>query len=173
MLGLLFSRVLVFLLGYAYPGYKCFKDIEKNKKDEWKDWLVYWVILAVFTMVERLADAFVFWFPLYSEAKVAFVVWLWQPRTQGAKLLYESFLKPFLLDHEQEVDRAIDESRTRATDLFVSYWQRAFVFAQQCFYHALQSWPTNHSHAQVRQGASHFNPNNAHEAAAASYYKTN
>ena len=95
MLGLLLSRVLVFLLGYAYPGYKCFKDIEKNKKDEWKDWLVYWVILAVFTMGERLADTFVFWFPLYSEAKVAFVVWLWQPRTQGAKFLYESFLKPF------------------------------------------------------------------------------
>eukprot|EP00240_Pyramimonas_obovata_P010784 CAMPEP_0118922250 /NCGR_PEP_ID=MMETSP1169-20130426/1239_1 /TAXON_ID=36882 /ORGANISM="Pyramimonas obovata, Strain CCMP722" /LENGTH=124 /DNA_ID=CAMNT_0006863085 /DNA_START=298 /DNA_END=672 /DNA_ORIENTATION=+ len=124
-------------------------------------------------MGERLADAFVFWFPLYSEAKVAFVVWLWQPRTQGAKLLYESFLKPFLLEHEQEVDRCIDESRTRATDLFASYWSRAMHYAQQCFYHALQSWPSNQNQVQGRQGGSQFNPNNAHEAAAASYYKTN
>mmetsp|Transcript_31630 Transcript_31630/g.53140 ORF Transcript_31630/g.53140 Transcript_31630/m.53140 type:complete len:174 (+) Transcript_31630:309-830(+) len=161
-----------FLLGYAYPGYKCFKDIEKNKREEWRDWMVYWLILAVFTMAERITDAFVFWFPLYSEAKVVCVVWLWHRRTQGAKLLYEAFLKPFLLEHEQEVDKCIDESRTRATDLFASYWSRAMGYAQTCFYHALQSFPQNQSAAGGRVQNAQFTPNTAHQAAASSYYKT-
>jgi receptor expression-enhancing protein 1/2/3/4 len=54
------------------------------------------LVLAVMTMAERAADQLIFWMPMYSEAKVALVVYLWHPRTQGALFLYDSFLQPFL-----------------------------------------------------------------------------
>jgi len=47
-------------------------------------------------MCERAADQLIFWLPMYSEAKVALVVYLWHPRTQGAVFVYDTFLQPFL-----------------------------------------------------------------------------
>jgi receptor expression-enhancing protein 1/2/3/4 len=53
-------------------------------------------VLAVMTIFERAADQLIFWLPMYSEAKVALVVYLWHPRTQGAIFVYDTFLQPFL-----------------------------------------------------------------------------
>eukprot|EP00238_Polyblepharides_amylifera_P005628 CAMPEP_0196585402 /NCGR_PEP_ID=MMETSP1081-20130531/50511_1 /TAXON_ID=36882 /ORGANISM="Pyramimonas amylifera, Strain CCMP720" /LENGTH=115 /DNA_ID=CAMNT_0041906929 /DNA_START=251 /DNA_END=598 /DNA_ORIENTATION=+ len=92
-------------------------------------------------LFESVADTFIFWIPMYSEAKVAFVVYLWHPRTEGASYMYNSFLLPFLKQHEHEVDRCINETKTRCADLVASYWTRAMQYAQQGFMHALQNMP--------------------------------
>lgn len=42
---------------------------------------VYRIIVAILTVVERIADAFVGWFPMYGELKLALFIYLWYPET--------------------------------------------------------------------------------------------
>ena len=37
--------------------------------------------MAILTVVERIADAFVGWFPMYGELKLALFIYLWYPKT--------------------------------------------------------------------------------------------
>jgi TB2/DP1, HVA22 family len=54
--------------------------------------------------------------PLYYEAKLLFVVWLWHPRSKGAVYLYQHSLQPLLLAHEQTIDRKIEEFKAMGGD---------------------------------------------------------
>ena len=45
--------------------------------------------------------------PPYSEGKLAFVVYLWHPKTEGALYVYETFLAPFIAQHEGDIDRCV------------------------------------------------------------------
>ncbi|KAH7440917.1 hypothetical protein KP509_03G016100 [Ceratopteris richardii] len=85
MVGSLITRALIMLVGYLYPAYKCFKCVEMNRLDtkQLTFWCKYWIILAVLTVLERLGDTFASWMPLYGEAKIAFIVYLWNPKTSG------------------------------------------------------------------------------------------
>ncbi|MBA0572576.1 hypothetical protein Golob_002908, partial [Gossypium lobatum] len=47
-------------------------------------------------------------FPLYNHAKFAFLVWLQLPSSNGAKHLYKSYLRPFLLRHQATFDKILE-----------------------------------------------------------------
>ncbi|KAJ8432058.1 hypothetical protein Cgig2_016337 [Carnegiea gigantea] len=86
MLGDFINRGLVMILGYAYPAFECFKTVERNKVDieELRFWCQYWMIIAALSVVERIGDLFISWVPFYGEMKVAFIVYLWYPKTKSS-----------------------------------------------------------------------------------------
>ncbi|MCO5606121.1 hypothetical protein L7F22_060308 [Adiantum nelumboides] len=49
-------------------------------------WCQYWVIIALINVAERIVDPFVAWVPLYGEIKLAFIIYLWHPKTQVSQL---------------------------------------------------------------------------------------
>ncbi|KAJ0791000.1 hypothetical protein HanOQP8_Chr01g0000701 [Helianthus annuus] len=51
--------------------------------------------------------------PMYSEAKLAFYIYLWYPKTMGTTYVYDSFFKPYISKHEPEIDRNLMELKTR------------------------------------------------------------
>ena len=55
--------------------------MHKKSPEKLRGWCIYWLVLATFTVFERITDAFLFFLPLYHEAKVAFVVYLWHPKS--------------------------------------------------------------------------------------------
>ncbi|KAJ0479146.1 hypothetical protein HanRHA438_Chr00c12g0849031 [Helianthus annuus] len=126
MIGSFLTRGLVMLFGYAYPAYECFKSVEKNKPDieQLRFWCQYWILVAVLTVCERIGDTFISWVPMYSEAKLAFYIYLWYPKTKGTSYVYDSFFQPYISKHENEIDRSLSELRTMAGDMTVLYWQR-------------------------------------------------
>ncbi|KAJ8561330.1 hypothetical protein K7X08_027520 [Anisodus acutangulus] len=140
MIGSFLTRGLVMVFGYAYPAYECFKTVEMNKPDiqELRFWCQYWILVALLTVCERFGDAFVSWVPMYSEAKLAFIIYLWCPKTKGTTYVYDSFFKPVVLKHEPEIDRNLLELRTRAGDMAVLYWQNAASYAQTRIFYILQ-----------------------------------
>ncbi|KAG7966770.1 hypothetical protein I3843_08G065400 [Carya illinoinensis] len=75
---------------------------------------------------------------MYSEAKLAFIIYLWYPKTKGTTYVYDSFFRPYLAKHETEIDRNLLELRTRAGDIAVLYWQRAASYGQTRIYDILQ-----------------------------------
>ena len=68
-------------------------------------WLTYWVVYCSIMIAESFADYSVFWIPGYRFAKMAFLFWLVSPKMEGAKTLYNHFLKHLLLRIEPVVDK--------------------------------------------------------------------
>ncbi|KAH0889545.1 hypothetical protein HID58_051974 [Brassica napus] len=140
MLGDFIIRLLVLILGYTYPAFECFKTVEKNKVDieELRFWCQYWILLALISSFERVGDIFISWLPLYGEMKVVFFVYLWYPKTKGTRHVYETLLKPYIAQHETEIDRKIMELRARAWDFFIFYFHNFAQAGQSTLIQAFQ-----------------------------------
>ncbi|KAJ6405891.1 hypothetical protein OIU84_013791 [Salix udensis] len=128
------------VFGYAYPAYECYKTVELNKPEveQLRFWCQYWILVAVLTVCERIGDTFISWVPMYSEAKLAFYIYLWYPKTKGTSYVYDSFFRPYIAKHENEIDRSLLELRTRAGDTAFVYWQRAASYGQTRVFEILQ-----------------------------------
>ncbi|XP_020203530.1 putative HVA22-like protein g [Cajanus cajan] len=140
MLGDFINRILILALGYAYPGFECYKTVEKNRVDieELRFWCKYWIIVALFTVLEKFTDFFVGWLPMYGEMKLVLFVYLWYPKTKGTGYVYEVVLRPIVSKHENDIDRKLLEWRARAWDFIIFYWQYCAKFGQTAFVQALQ-----------------------------------
>ncbi|MCL7033193.1 hypothetical protein MKW94_019654 [Papaver nudicaule] len=140
MMGSFLTRGLVMVFGYAYPAYECFKTVEKNKPEieQLRFWCQYWILVAMLTVFERVGDTFVSWVPMYSEAKLAFFIYLWYPKTMGTTYVYDSFFRPYIAKHEPEIDRNLLELKTRAGDMAILYWQKAATYGQTRVFEILQ-----------------------------------
>lgn len=127
-------------VGYVYPAYECYKIVERPMPDleHLRFWCQYWMIIAVVTVIERLADIVVSWVPMYSEAKLAFIIYLWYPKTMGTTYVYSTLLRPFVVQYESEIDHNLNEVRTRAGDIALLWWQKGSMYAQARFYELLQ-----------------------------------
>ncbi|XP_008799405.2 putative HVA22-like protein g isoform X1 [Phoenix dactylifera] len=139
MMGSFLTRAFVMILGYAYPAYECYKTVELNKPEieRLQFWCQYWILVAAMTVFERVGDTFISWLPLYSEAKLAFFVYLWYPKTKGTTYVYDTFVRPYVAKHETEIDRNLLELRTRAGNILVIYWQKAWSCGQTRFFEIL------------------------------------
>ncbi|QCE16682.1 TB2/DP1/HVA22-related protein [Vigna unguiculata] len=131
---------MLMVFGYAFPAYECYKAVEKNRPEieQLRFWCQYWILVAVLTICERIGDTFISWVPMYSEAKLAFFIYLWYPKTKGTTYVYDSFFRPYVAKHEPEIDRSLSELRTRAGDIAVLYWQKAASYGQTRVFDILQ-----------------------------------
>lgn len=111
--ALLFKPV-VLCVGFIYPSYASFKALESKSPTGSSQWLTYWVVFSLFTVFEYFADWLISWLPFYYLAKLAFVLWLQLPRFQGATQLYMHYIQPMVKKHEGEIDRALEEGRSKA-----------------------------------------------------------
>lgn len=57
---------------------------------------------------------------------------------QGTTYVYDSFFRPYVAKHENEIDRNLLELRTRAGDMAILYWQRAASYGQTRVFEILQ-----------------------------------
>ncbi|KAG8389889.1 hypothetical protein BUALT_Bualt01G0025800 [Buddleja alternifolia] len=140
MIGSFITRGLVLILGYAFPAYECFKTVEMNRPDieQLRFWCQYWILVAGLTVGERIGDMFIGWVPMYGEAKLAFFIYLWFPKTKGTIYVYDSFFKPYVAKHETEIDRSLLELRIRAADMALLYWQKGASYFQTRVFDILQ-----------------------------------
>merc|ERR1739848_657887 len=73
-------------------------------------------------MGEELADLFIsFWFPLYYELKILFLIWLLSPATRGATFLYRQVIHPNLARREEEIDEFVKKCKDESYSLGVKY----------------------------------------------------
>ncbi|KAL5129998.1 HVA22-like protein k [Glycine soja] len=92
-------------IGLALPVYSTFKAIENNDPYE----------------QQRI--------PLYYHMKFAFLVWLQLPTLDGARQLYSSHLRPFLLKHQARMDLIV-EFVYGAMSKIISAYQPELEFAR-------------------------------------------
>ncbi|XP_076465949.1 receptor expression-enhancing protein 5-like isoform X2 [Babylonia areolata] len=106
------AQFLCNFIGFLYPAYASIKAIESRQKDDDTKWLTYWVTYSVFSLVEFFSDIFLFWIPFYWLLKCIFLVWCFAPmEANGSTTLYYRFIRPFILRHQDKIDKALDEAK--------------------------------------------------------------
>lgn len=63
--------------------------------------------------------------PFYYEGKTVLMLWLTLPQIQGSTFVYVSYVHPFLLEHESEIDALMVEAKERCTQAGADYLRKA------------------------------------------------
>ena len=64
------SILFTFSIGFVYPAYCSVRALESRSKDDDTKWLTYWVVFALFSVIEFFSDILVGWVPFYWLTKV-------------------------------------------------------------------------------------------------------
>ncbi|KAK3446995.1 hypothetical protein EUGRSUZ_A02604 [Eucalyptus grandis] len=133
MLWNFITRCLLFVFGYVYPAFQCYKTMAKNTEvakngeqtKELRQWCQYWIIVTMFTVLERFAD-------------LGFIIYLWHPKTEGTGHVYETLQDQFMKKHESKIDEKLEEWKARAWEFASPCRQYTSDFAQDAFARAMQ-----------------------------------
>lgn len=123
------SRSVVLFFGTLYPAYYSYKAVKTKNVKEYVRWMMYWIVFALYTVVEAITDLTLAWFPLYYELKIAFVIWLLSPYTRGASLIYRKCLHPLLSSREREIDEYIVQAKERSYETMVNFGKQGLSIA--------------------------------------------
>ncbi|XP_071556436.1 receptor expression-enhancing protein 5 isoform X2 [Temnothorax nylanderi] len=100
------------IVGFVYPAYQSMKALESPKKEDDTKWLTYWVVFAIFTIIEFFSEYIVCWFPVYWLFKSIFYVWLMAPTEyNGSLILYRRVIRPKFIQYQPGLDRLLSNAR--------------------------------------------------------------
>jgi len=91
-------------LTLPYPIFASFKAIESPDKNDDIQWLTFWIVWACAVLIESLTDLFIFWIPLYFEAKLCFFLLLQMPVLNLSGKIYQLYIKPYLIQKRLYLD---------------------------------------------------------------------
>ncbi|PYH96093.1 hypothetical protein BO71DRAFT_188654 [Aspergillus ellipticus CBS 707.79] len=123
----LLSSIITILL----PIFASYKALRSADPSQLAPWLMYWVVLSAVLMAESWTVFIIGWFPFYSWIRLFFFSYLVLPQTQGARLLYQEYVDPFLEHHEREIEEFIGRSHERAKALGLQYFYQALDYVRE------------------------------------------
>eukprot|EP00833_Pecoramyces_ruminatium_P007756 jgi/Orpsp1_1/1181788/evm.model.c7180000078621.1 len=114
----IFGDLLSTLIAFIYPAYASFKAIESPDKTDDTQWLTYWTVFGFLHLIECFSDQILGWISFYYFIKSIFTLWLSLPQFRGAEILYEKFIRVYLLRNQSTIDSKINSAAKGAGDLF-------------------------------------------------------
>lgn len=109
------SSLLTTLIGVAYPAFMSFVALESEGQDDDKQWLTYWVVFGCFSILDQFAGIILALIPFYYVLKVAMLIWMFHPTSQGATTLYNSVILPYYQQYEKNLDGAFNKFERTVT----------------------------------------------------------
>uniref|UniRef100_A0A0R3RGB3 Receptor expression-enhancing protein n=1 Tax=Elaeophora elaphi TaxID=1147741 RepID=A0A0R3RGB3_9BILA len=110
------AELLCDIIGFVYPAYTSIRSVETSHKDDGAQWLTYWIIFALFNIIEYFSETFVVYFPLYWLLKCVFLLYLYLPMTRGAQKVYYRFIQSFVQKHQSALEKQMGRVADKLTD---------------------------------------------------------
>ncbi len=104
-----FGKYITCLVGVILPAYWSIKAIESPEFNDDKQWLTYWAIYGLFTLLDQFANIILRIIPFYFVIKIAFLIWCFMPNTMGALFVYNKLVGPYFRKYESKIDQRIEK----------------------------------------------------------------
>ena len=104
-----FSSYVTCLVGVLCPTYMTLKVIENPEDDDDKQYLTYWVVYGLFSIIDIFTAFLVNRIPFYYTIKLAFLIWLFMPNFKGAVVIYNLVVGPLFRKYESKFDKGVDK----------------------------------------------------------------
>ncbi|ORX50370.1 receptor accessory protein 5 [Piromyces finnis] len=114
----IFGDLLSTLIAFIYPAYASFKAIESSDKNDDTQWLTYWTVFGFLHLVECFSDQILGWVSFYYFLKSIFTLWLSLPQFRGAEVIYNKYIRVYLLKNESAIDSGINKAVKNAEQLY-------------------------------------------------------
>lgn len=102
------AALIANMVGFLYPVYSSIVAVETADKDDDTQWLMYWVVFALFSTLENFAGVIVYWIPFYYPLKVSVLLWCMLPQYKGSVVIYENVIKPQFIKHQSKINAALN-----------------------------------------------------------------
>ncbi|KAL4923073.1 HVA22/TB2/DP1 family protein [Aspergillus undulatus] len=119
------------ILTILFPIFASYKALRSSDPYQLAPWLMYWVVLSAILMAESWTYFIIGWIPFYSWIRLSFFAYLVLPQTQGARIMYQDYVEPFLAHHEREIEEFIGRSHERAKALGLQYFYQLIDFVRE------------------------------------------
>ncbi|KAK0708540.1 TB2/DP1, HVA22 family-domain-containing protein [Lasiosphaeris hirsuta] len=121
----IFAKLLSSIASFLFPLFASYKALKTSDPGQLTPWLMYWVVLACALLVESWTEWILVWIPFYAYLRLLFLLYLVLPQTQGARLLYQSYIHPWLEDNETTIEDFIASAHERLRAAGIAYIKRA------------------------------------------------
>ena len=101
----------------VYPSIQSIKAIESKGEDDDKEWLTYWTIFGIFSLMDEFGTIILSFIPFYYYIRLALFFFLMAPQTKGALTIYKYFVGPILKQHKDKIQLFIDEIKGSASEV--------------------------------------------------------
>ncbi|KHO01608.1 pathogenicity protein [Metarhizium album ARSEF 1941] len=113
---------------FLFPIFASYKALKTSDPAQLTPWLMYWVVFSICLLVESWLSFILFWIPFYGYFRLLFFLYLILPQTQGARLLYEEHVHPFLANNETSIDEFIASAHKRLKATGMTYLRRVIEY---------------------------------------------
>ena len=102
------ASFLTRLIGIAYPTFKSVLALATPSAEDDKQWLTYWAIFGFFSVLDEFGCCILSYIPYYYFIKVCLLIWLFNPVSQGAMIVYANGVKPFMTKYNKQINEFVD-----------------------------------------------------------------
>ncbi|TQN69964.1 Receptor expression-enhancing protein 2 [Colletotrichum shisoi] len=120
-----FAHLLSSIASFLFPLFASYKALKTSDPAQLTPWLMYWVVLACALLVESWTEWILVWIPFYAYIRLLFLLYLVLPQTQGARIIYQTYVHPFLQNNEAQIEEFISEAHDRLKAAGIAYLKRA------------------------------------------------
>ena len=112
-----FSSYVTCIIGVLCPTYLSLKALESPEEDDDKQFLTYWVVYGLFSILELFTKFLVKIFPFYYTVELGFLIWLFMPNTRGAVVIYNKIVKPVFLKYESKLEKGVNKIMKKGEEI--------------------------------------------------------
>ncbi len=111
------STILTLVITVLYPAFKSIQAIETSHAEDDKEWLTYWIIFGLFSLLDDCCGCILNFIPYFYWIKLAFFIFLLAPQTRGANLVYNSVVKPQLEKYRPQIEGLIRDVKGSVSEV--------------------------------------------------------
>ncbi len=111
-----FDQYITTVVGIAYPAFWSMRAIESSEQDDDKQWLTYWVVFALFSLIDLFSGFVLRFIPFYFFFKLIFLIWCFLPNFRGATIVYDLVLVKIFKKYEREIEDGLNKAVGQVTN---------------------------------------------------------